>query len=83
VKIALAIRDVRDAEAELGDELGRFGERRRADHDVFHISRTLIGLHDANLEALAPFGERYGTSIDPADGQGGGGPLARARRCRS
>jgi hypothetical protein len=79
VKIALAIREVHDAEAELGDELGRIGERHRADHDVFHISRTLIGLHHANLEALAPFGERYGTSIDPADAEGGGGPLARAR----
>ena len=66
MKIALAMRDVRDAEAELGDELGRIGERHRADHDVFHISRTLIGLHHANLEALTPFGERYGTSIDPA-----------------
>jgi hypothetical protein len=79
VKIGLAIRDVRDAEAALGHELGRIGERHRADHDVFHLSRTLIKLHHANLEALAPFGERYGTSVDPADAEGGEGPLARAR----
>ena len=60
MKIALAIAAVRDAEAVLGAELGRIGERHRADHDVFHLSHTLIGWHHANLAALAPFGERYG-----------------------
>jgi hypothetical protein len=79
VKLALAIREVRDAETELTDELGRIGERHRADHDVFHLSHTLVRLHRANLDALAPFGERYGVELDPADAEGGGGPLARAR----
>lgn len=79
MKIALAIREVSEAETELGEELGRIGERHRADHDVFHLSRTLIRLHHANLEVLAPLGERYGTGIDPDDAEGGGGPLARAR----
>jgi hypothetical protein len=79
VKIALAIREVRDAEAELGDELGKLGERHRADHDVFHMSRTLITLHRTNLEALTPFGERYGVGIDATDAEGGDGVLARAR----
>jgi hypothetical protein len=79
VKIALAIRDVRDAETELGAELARIGERHRADHDVFHLSHTLIRLHHANLEALAPFGERYGVDVEAIDADGGRGPLARAR----
>jgi hypothetical protein len=79
VKLALAIREVGDSEAELGEELGRVGERHRADHDVFHLSRTLIRLHHANLEVLAPFAERYGSGVDPDDADGGGGPLARAR----
>ena len=79
MKIALAIREVVDAETELADELGKIGERHRADHDVFHLSRTLIDVHRANLEALAPFGERYGTDVDPADAEAGGGLLARAR----
>lgn len=77
MKIGLAIREVRDAENALIEALGRIGERHRADHDVFHLSRTLIGVHQANLEALAPFGERYGTDVEAEDG--GGGLLARAR----
>jgi hypothetical protein len=79
MRIALAIREVRDAETALAGELGRLGERHHADHDVHHLSRTLIGVHRANLEALVPFGERYGTDVDPSDAEAGGGPLARVR----
>jgi hypothetical protein len=79
VRIGLAIREVRDAEVELASRLGTLGERHHDDHDVFHISRTLIRLHHANLEALAPFGERYGVVVDPEDAEGGGGPLSRLR----
>jgi hypothetical protein len=60
MKIGLAIRDVRAAEGELIAALEWIGERHRTDHDVFHLSRTLIGVHEGNLEALAPFAERYG-----------------------
>jgi hypothetical protein len=72
VRIGLAIREVRDAEVELAGELGKLGERHHADHDVFHMSRTLVRLHHANLEALARFGERYGVDVDPADAEGDG-----------
>jgi hypothetical protein len=60
VKIALAVRAVLDSETRIVDALDRIGERHRADHDVFHLSRTLIRVHRANLDALAPFAERYG-----------------------
>jgi hypothetical protein len=79
VRIGLAVREVRDAEVELAGELGKLGERHHADHDVFHMSRTLVRLHHANLEALAQFGERYGVDVDPADAEGDG-PLARLRQ---
>jgi len=72
VKIALAIREVRDAETELVEELGRMGQRHRTDHEVFHLTRTMIRVHRANLEALAPHGDRYGTGVDPEDADGGG-----------
>jgi hypothetical protein len=49
MRVGLAIREVRDAEVELAAELGRAGERHHADHDVFHLSRTLIAVHRANL----------------------------------
>ena len=79
MKIGLAIRDVRDAETELAEELGRIGECHRADHDVYHLSRTLASLHRSNLETLAPFGERYGITVDPTNAEPAGGLLARAR----
>ncbi len=79
MRIGLAIRDVRDAEVELAGQLGKVGERHHADHDVFHMSRTLTRLHHDNLEALAPFGDRYGVDVDPGDAEGGDGPLARLR----
>jgi hypothetical protein len=79
MRIGLAVREVRDAEVELASELGKVGERHHADHDVFHVTRTLIGVHQANLEALAPFGERYGVDVDPGDADAGEGPLARLR----
>ena len=79
MRIALILGEVRDSETELSDELGKLGERHRADHDVYHMSRTLITLHRANLETLAPFGERYGRSVDPDAAASGDGPLAGAR----
>jgi hypothetical protein len=78
MSIALAIREVREAESALIEGLGRIGERHRADHDVFHLSRTLIRVHRANLEALAPFGDRYGVTAgggSGARGEPGGGLL--------
>ena len=73
MRIALALREVAGAEAELADALVRIGERHRADHDVFHMSRTLAGKSGESLDALVPFAERYDTDIDadhgePADG---------------
>jgi len=79
VRLDLAIREVRDAEVEVASELGKVGERHHADHDVFHVTRTLMRVHRANLEALAPFGEQHGVDVDPGDAEGGEGPLARLR----
>jgi hypothetical protein len=81
VKLGLAIRDVRDAELALAEELGAVGERHKADHDVFHITATLQRLARANLARLEPLAERYGTDVDPGDAPDGHGQtiLARAR----
>ena len=67
MRIGLAIKDVRDAEERLATRLNLVGERHKADHDVYHLTGTLQALHRANLERLAPFGERYGTPVDPED----------------
>jgi hypothetical protein len=73
VRIALAIRDVLDAETALIDALATIGERHRDDHDVFHLTRTLIEVHRSGLETLAPFAERYGAE---AGERRGAGPVA-------
>lgn len=64
MKLALAIRDVRDSEEHLGQQLNVLGERHKADHDVFHLTQTLQRIARANLECLAPHGERYDIGVD-------------------
>lgn len=41
-------------------------ERHRADHDVFHLTRTLQAIVHANLQRLQPLAERYGTEPEKA-----------------
>jgi hypothetical protein len=81
VKLGLAIGEVRDAEARLGQQLNALGERHKADHDVFHVTETLQRLVRANLQRLQPHGERYDVPVDPDDvpEEHGGGLLERAR----
>jgi hypothetical protein len=81
VKLDVAIEEVHSAEATLARELLAIGERHKADHDVYHLTRTLAEHARARLEALEPHAERYGASIDSdaADGEPGGGVLSALR----
>ncbi len=81
MKVGLAIREVRDAELHVARQLNALGERHKADHDVYHLTETLQRIVRANLERLAPFGERYGAGVDPDDApaEHGGSLLERAR----
>src|SRR4051812_50173054 len=80
MKIGLAIDDVARAEQALSDALLEVGERHRADHDVYHLTRTLARWSQGHQAALAPFAERYGTDIDTDDvGGESGGPLRGLR----
>lgn len=76
MKIHLALQEVHDAERALAGELRRVGEEHKADHDVFHLTRTLSGWCDEHLERLVPHGDRYGIALS-ADGGEERGPLAR------
>jgi len=80
VKLGLAIREVARAEEELADELLKVGERHRADHDVYHLSRQLSRWAQGHLAALEPFAARYEVKVD-ADGLGRetAGPLTAIR----
>jgi hypothetical protein len=69
MKIGLAIREVAGAEEDLADELLKVGERHRADHDVYHLSRQLSRWSQGHLAALEPFAEHYEVKVD-TDGVG-------------
>jgi len=76
MKIAVAIDDVARAEQALAEALLEIGERHRADHDVYHLTRRLARWSQGHQAALAPFAERYGTDVDTDDvGRESGGPL--------
>ena len=79
MKLALAIGEVAGAERRLADGLLEVGERHRADHDVFHVTRTLSELERGHVAMLEPHAERHGAAID-ADGAepNGRGLLDRA-----
>jgi hypothetical protein len=62
-KIAQAFDDVRDAEAELADELRTVGERHAADADVYHVAHLLALRCSEQLELLAPHASRYGAGV--------------------
>lgn len=77
MKLGMAIEQLAGAEQRLATELERAGERHRAEHDVHHLSATLAGISRAHVEALAPFGERYGVEVD---GSGGASAVLAAVR---
>jgi hypothetical protein len=80
MKLGVAIRELADAEGRLAESLLEVGERHRADHDVYHLTRRLARWAQGHVAALEPFGERYGTEVDAADvGEQSGGPLAAVR----
>jgi len=65
-----ARKDTARAEADLADELLKIGERHKADHDVYHLTRTLAKLaqsHAAELRA---------EDAEPTDS---GGPMRAIR----
>jgi hypothetical protein len=80
MKIGLAIREVARAEQELADELLKVGERHRADHDVYNLTRQLSRWAQGHLAALQPFAERYEVKVDGEEiGRDSAGPLAALR----
>jgi len=81
VKIGAALREAHDAEADLAAELLRVGERHKADHDVFHLTRTLSGWCDRHVRALAEQAARYDVELDATavEDEGDRGLVSRLR----
>ena len=64
MKVGVAIEAAAASERRLAEELVRVGERHEADHDVFHVTRTLSRLSQQHVELLSPHAERYSASLD-------------------
>ena len=64
MNLDVAIEEVHAAEAELARGLLALGERHKADHDVYHLTRTLADHARERMKALEPHAERYSVSID-------------------
>jgi hypothetical protein len=79
--IGVALREAHDAETDLAALLARVGERHRADHDVFHMSRTLGRWCERHVHRLAEQAARHGIGLDPeaADDDEERGLLSRLR----
>jgi hypothetical protein len=72
MKLGMAIEEVHSAEAALVEEMLRAGERHKADHDVYHLTRTLANKGRERMKALEPHAERYGVKLGDDPGDGGG-----------
>jgi hypothetical protein len=60
MKIDIGIKDVQNAEADLGKRLRAIGERHADEHDLYHLGHTLARQSAEHLQRLAPFADRYG-----------------------
>lgn len=82
MKIGVALREVHDAETELGAQLLRVGERHATDHDVFHLTRMLSGWADRHVHRLAAQAARYDVDLDAGavEKEQDRGLLARMRK---
>jgi len=80
MKIGLAISEIAAAEAELSEALLEVGERHKANHDVYHLSRSLARWSQAHVAAVERFAERHDADVDTAAmGRDSAGPLAAVR----
>lgn len=80
MKLGLAIGEAAQAEEQLAELLLRVGERHRADHDVYHLTRLLSRWSQGHLAALEPSAARYEQDVETGDvGRESAGALSALR----
>jgi hypothetical protein len=86
MKLGSALVRLRELETELADDYRAVGERHAADHDVYHLCRSLALQCEEHARRLEPVAARYGEDVE-SDGDGGtglwSGVLERVRRAAS
>jgi hypothetical protein len=80
MKLGIAVVEVFEAEEQLAEQLLKVGERHRADHDVYHLTRLLSRWSQAHLAALEPLARLHGETVDTDEvGRESAGPLSALR----
>ena len=75
MKIGLAIEQLIGSERELAERLLAAGERHKADHDVFHLTKTLAHIEAGHLESLSPHAQRYEVEVDASPAEAPAEPV--------
>jgi hypothetical protein len=86
VRIAAALSETHDAEADLAAHLLEVGERHKVEHDVYHLTRTLRRWCDRHVHLLAEQSLRFDVDLDAeavSKEKPGGGLLDRLRETTS
>ena len=81
MRIDAALREAHDAETDLAAELLRVRDRHEADHDVFHVTRTLRTWSERHVQRLAEQAARYDLDLraEAVEDQQDRGLVARLR----
>jgi hypothetical protein len=65
VKLDMAIEELHRSENELHKVLLSMADRHKADHEVFHVARTMATWSREHVAELAEAGREFGLSLDP------------------
>jgi hypothetical protein len=71
MKIGGMIEQLADSEHRLADRLLEVADRHRADHDVYHLTKTLAKLEQGHLDTLAAHAKRYRAAVRTPTGEPG------------
>jgi hypothetical protein len=65
VKLDLAIEELYRSENELYTVLLSMSDRHKAEHEVFHVTRTMARWSEQHVAELAETGRQFGLELDP------------------
>jgi hypothetical protein len=76
-KVAVLLRVLHDAENDVAADLLRIGERHKAEHEVYYLTRDLAAWSREHVRLIAEEGERLGVRLDANGAEPG--PLSVVR----
>ena len=65
MKLDMAIEELHRSENELHSVLLSMSDRHKADHEVFHVTRTMATWSERHVAQLAEVGREFGLELDP------------------